>query len=321
MSIIYLDEWVYVTLLRTYKGLSPEYPKYAEICKGLIESSQKGINRFPLSLAHLEETTKRIDLCSRKDLFKFMFDLSKFYAIRPWVQVVEPEVKNAILKSLGAEPTNLSDYIFGNELFHCYGSKAQLESKEPNKEVPDDVKEKVFSAYKDPESMANALSMEQDIDDIKELDKQYKALADKIEELRKRDYGHPDKTRRRNISDARFFITVILDTFTKVELELGLDQEYTKRVISSKDSAQSFLESIPSAYVFHLLSYRRNTNFSRAIEPNDFWDIFSLAIAVPYCDVVVTEREWAQILNEKKIGELFDTRITHKIEDLSEFIP
>ena len=321
MSIIYLDQWVYVTFLRTYKGLSPEYPKYAEICKGIIESSQKGINKFPFSIAHLEETLKRTKLSSRKELFKFIFDLSGFYTIRPWVQVINLEVRNAILKSLGGKPIDLSDSVFGNELGHCFGSKAEIKSVEPNKEIPEEIKDKLYSAYKDSELMAGALCTDQMIDHVEQLIQQNKDLTDKLEGLRKKEYSHPDKNMRKNISDARFFIEVIRDEFIKTVLESKLDfKRYTQHIFSSKESATAFLRSIPTAYTFHVLNDACNLNTSRPIEPNDLLDICTLAIAVPYCDVVVTEREWSNILNQKKIGELYNTKIIHRIEDLSEFI-
>src|SRR3989304_7299797 len=98
MAIIYLDQWVYIGLLRCYNGLPPQYPKYAKICQGLIESSNDGTNKFPFSLAHWHETLNRKELVSRKELLKFMFDLSKFNSIRPWTQVVNDEVRNAIRK-------------------------------------------------------------------------------------------------------------------------------------------------------------------------------------------------------------------------------
>lgn len=321
MSIIYLDQWVYVNLLRTYKGLPPEYPEYAEICKGIIESSQNGINKFPFSFAHLEETLKRGKLSSRKELFKFIFDLSRFYTIRTLDSVIiELEVNNAILKSLGGKPVDLSDDVFGNELCHCFGIKSvELKSVGPNKEIPEEIKDKLHSTCKDPELMADALCTYQI--DVKQLFQRNNDFADKLEKLRKKEYSHPDKTMRKNISDGRYHIDIIRDVFIKAVLEAKLDfEKCTRHIYSNKESTAAFLRSIPAAYTFHVLNDARNLNNSRPIEPNDFWDLCTLATAVPYCDVVVTEREWSNILNQKRIGELYNTKIIHKIEDLSEFI-
>lgn len=318
MSIIYLDQWVYVNLLRTYKGKSSEY---VEICKGIIESSHKGINKFPFSLAHLDETIKRTKLDSRKELFKFIFDLSGFYTIRPWTQVINLEVRNAIRKSLNVEPVDLSNFVFGDELGHCFGGKAKVIPVKANKEIPEEIKDKIFSGYKDPELMAEALCHDKMTDYVEQLIQQGKDLTHELEKLRKQDYSHPDKNMRNNISHVRFFDEVILDDFIKAVFDLNLDfDKYTRHIFSSKESVMAFLKTIPTAYTFHVLNDARNLNTGRQIESNDFWDICSLAIAVPYCDVVVTEREWSNILNQKGIGELYNTKIIHNIEDLSEFI-
>lgn len=277
MSLIYLDQWVYVGLLRAYKGLSPEYPKYAEICKGIIESSHNGVNKFPFSLAHLNETIKRTKLSSRKELFKFIFDLSGFYTIRPWTQVINLEIRNAILKSLNLEPTDLSDYVFGNELGHCFGSKAELKSIHPNKEVPEEIKEKIFNAYRNSELMSDALCQDKMIDYIESLIQQDTELARNLEDLRKKEYSHPDKKKQMDINDARFFLSVIQDDFIRAIMEFKLDyKKYMQHILSSKESANAFLRTIPTAYTFHVLNDARNLNHSRPIESNDLWDLGTL---------------------------------------------
>ncbi|MCM1987013.1 hypothetical protein [Methanococcoides seepicolus] len=321
MSIIYLDQWVYVRLLRSYKGLSPEYPKYANTCKGLIESAQNGVNIFPFSIAHIVETSKRAKLSSRKDVFKFIFDLSKFNTIRPWSQVIDLEIRNAILKSLNCDPCNLSNYVFGKEIGHCVGGKAKIVSKtsgEAITEIPSEIKDVLSSALTDSDMMANALCQDYMMEQIKQGIQEEKDLAKELEELRLEKYNHPDKKMRYKISTARFFITFIKDKFIKAVLEFEeLDlKEYFQDLFSSEESRYKFLKSIPTAYVFHTLSQ----NNGCAIEPNDFWDIAALAIAIPYCDVVVTERKWSNILNQKKIGEMYNTKIIHNIEDLSTYI-
>ena len=321
MNYIYFDQWVYIGLLRAYKGESPEYPKYAEICKGIIDSSQKGINRYPFSLAHLEETIKRTNLSSRKELFKFIFDLSGFFTIRPWVQVINHEIRNAILKSLNVKPIDLSNYVFGNDLGHCFGCKGEISSKDPNKEIPEEIKNKINHAYKNSELMADALCTDQMMEYIEQIDQRNQELVDELEISRKIEYSNPDKNKRKDINDARFFLTVIQDEFIKALSEFNLDHtKFMNHIFSSKESAKTFMKSIPTAYTFQILNDARNQNFSRPIELNDFMDLAALSIAVPYCDVVVTEREWSNILNQKRIGELYSTKIIHRIEDLSEFI-
>jgi hypothetical protein len=327
MSIIYLDQWVYVELLRTEKHLPPQYPRYASIYTGLLETSRKGTNQFPFSVAHVYETMKRTDLNSRRGLFRLIFELSQFCAIRPWDQVVSLEVRNAILNSLAFQPIDLSDFVFGNEFAHCFGSKAVVTSNESNKEVPQEIRDELQSALKDPELVSDLLSRDQDRDWLRQAVKQDESLANVLEDLRKPKYLHPDKTMRENMEQAACISEIIEPRFTRMfselksDLQLDLDlEDYRHEVFSSKESAQTFVKSVPTAYVYSVLTDARNRNVGRPIEPNDLMDIGPLAIAVPYCDVVVTEREWSNILNERKIGELYNTKITHKIEDLTDFI-
>jgi len=316
MSIIYLDQFVYIKLLQT-----AEYPEYEKICKRIIESSQKGNNKFPFSFVHIFESLKRQKLNSRKDLLKFIFDLSKFYTIRPFNQVKNMEVRNAILKSLDFKSMDLSDYVFGDEFIHCIGRKVEIKSDKPNKEIPDEIKKGLSSTLKDSEYMASWLCNqtifgEQFIHQNNLID-----LTDKLEKLRKRNYRHPDKNMRKKISIVRFFIEFIRDDFIKVCLEYNLNsKEHIKYIFPHKDSVEVFIKSIPTAYVFHVLFDVLDQDISRPIKPNDILDIMFIAIAVPYCDVVVTERGWSKILNQKKIGEMYETKIIHRIEDLSEFI-
>lgn len=318
MSIIYLDQWVYVELLRSYKEDSP---KYATTCKGLIKSAQNGVNIFPFSIAHLVETSRRGNLRSRKDLMKLIFDLSKFNTIRPWPQIIDLEIRNAILKSLNCNPYNLSNYVFGKELAHCIGGKVKIVSKtsgESITEIPSEIKDGFYSALTDSDMMVNALCKDGRMEFIEQGNQEENDLANELEELRLGKYYHPDKKMRYKISTDRFFITFIKDKFIKAVLEFEeLDlKKYIHYIVSSKESRYQFLKSIPTAYVFHTLSQ----NNGCAIEPHDFWDFAALAIAIPYCDVIVTERKWSKILNQKKIGEMYNTKIIHNVEDLSAYI-
>ena len=322
MSIIYLDQLVYINLLRTCVGLPTEDPEYEKICKRIIESSKKGNNKFPFSSVHFFESMKRKELSSRKELLKLIFDLSKFYSIRPFYQVINMEVRNAILKSLNVKPINLSDYVFNDELFHFFGGEIEIKSNEPNKEIPEEIKEikkKLSSVFKDSEVMASALCTNQTIFDGQFFQSEQNFI-DKLDKLRKQDYRHLDKNTRKKISNVLVFKELVQDEFVKVCSEYNLDSSVIKYIFPNKNSVEVFLKSIPTVYVFQFIYDILNQDHNHKIESNDIWDLTFLAIAVPHCDIVVTERRWSNILNEKQIGEMYNTKIISKIKDLSEFI-
>ena len=51
---------------------------------------------------------------------------------------------------------------------------------------------------------------------------------------------------------------------------------------------------------------------------NDLNDVSALAIAVPYCDVVITEKSWASMLTVAKVPERFETTVTRSLHDVAD---
>ena len=90
-----------------------------------------------------------------------------------WNQVIDSEVKNAILTSIGEKPIDLTNYVFDYGLGHCYGSTATIKSKDSNIPIPQEAKDKLFSALKDPEQMSEALC-QIEISEIEEMNERKK---------------------------------------------------------------------------------------------------------------------------------------------------
>jgi hypothetical protein len=62
--------------------------------------------------------------------------------------------------------------------------------------------------------------------------------------------------------------------------------------------------------------YYRDANHNWTI--SDIRDIGALSLAVPYCDVVVTDRQVAHALTAAKLGEHFGTSIFSRLSELVE---
>jgi hypothetical protein len=322
MSYIYLDQWVWIELARCYHEISPSYPKYVESCTKVIESSNFDRHIFPFSMWHIIETAKRQKKESKRKLYEFIFEVSKFNTIVPMTTILELEVRNAILKTMSVNPVDLKSAVFKKGYEGCMGSEMKIVSKDgSNKKPPTEVYEKMMSAVNDPKLMSNTLSMYDYKDIFSSSVWGNEKLAEDMENLRKSEYNQKDKQKKRDFSDARFFLNVIETHLSKGLSDLKIDiKKYFDKVINSKEKANEFIKLIPTGYVFHILNYEQNTNFSRPIDPNDFYDIWPISIAVPYCEIVVIEKQWANILKKHKIDNLYSTIITHKIEDLKDLL-
>lgn len=77
-----------------------------------------------------------------------------------------------------------------------------------------------------------------------------------------------------------------------------------------------FLEDIPFIAVQIALINQINKNGSREWKSNDINDMDALGLAVPYCDIVATERFACDVLNRSRIADRFQTVIIPTLEDL-----
>ena len=248
---------------------------------------------------HIIETEKRADKKSRNDLLKFILETSKFNSILPRPNILNLEVRNAILDSLSIEKVDLKNKVFGKGLDHCFG-----------------VKESVLGQIRDLDIITDILDTNGRELVVKKDKEREKKLAQSIEEFREKILDHPDKEKRKDIAEAyehyHYYSKLLVEEMDK----LGLYLEDIEHIFSTKETYKNFWKNAPSIHIFQIMDYARNSNRSRKVKPNDLYDLQCIPIASAYCDIVVTEREWANILNQENIGELYKTKIIHNIKDL-----
>jgi hypothetical protein len=87
-------------------------------------------------------------------------------------------------------------------------------------------------------------------------------------------------------------------------------------VMWDPESGRRLVRSMPSTDVSIALKAAWHRNGQRAWEVNDIYDIDALALATPYCDVVVTEKACHHILNSAKMAERMNTSLLHRLADL-----
>ena len=318
MVFIYLDQWVWIRLLRCRNEMQPEHPELDDALNRVMETSEKGTHIFPLSFYHWIETGKRGRVASKKELFKFMFTVSDFNTISPWVTILEHEVRNAIHRTLGTAQADLTDIVFIRGFEGVLGGKAKVVYKN-GRELEKEYQEKLDEYLTDPEKMAEFMLSVNDDRVTHETDEGFSKLAKWTEEYRSEEYGTKDKKLRRNIAYLRFFGDIIAPKLVKYLLELGIDPLLFKRThLDTSDKVIEFIKLVPTGYIVELLNYENLIDFSREVTTNDLYDIWAVSIAIPYCDMVVIERRWANILKQHRVDKEYSTRITHSINELKE---
>ena len=90
--------------------------------------------------------------------------------------------------------------------------------------------------------------------------------------------------------------------------------DYQKKKIAY----QIFKQKIPKSFFvnINLIYYSKLKNKQRANDKNDYKDIVSISQALPYCDVVITERYWSALIQEHKLNENYETIVSKDINIL-----
>lgn len=82
------------------------------------------------------------------------------------------------------------------------------------------------------------------------------------------------------------------------------------------ESARAFVNRMPSTDVSVTLKTAAHRNRDKKWATNDIHDIDALSVAVPYCDVVVTEKYAHRVLTDERIDQKARTVVLRTLQDL-----
>lgn len=84
----------------------------------------------------------------------------------------------------------------------------------------------------------------------------------------------------------------------------------TPPVLSEPPEAmRGFVNGLPSVDTLATLREWKHRDLTHEWQQHDQSDLLSLAVAVPYADVVVTERRWAHLCEASGLSAKYDTRV------------
>jgi hypothetical protein len=317
MKIIYLDQNKWIDLLKSI--VKPkEYPKYIDIANLIQNKANSGEWIFPLSLIHFMETLSRADIGSREELAYVMSSISKNWSIKSCADVIEDEFLNSFAEihdvtkkvEIKAVCNNLLSAI-GVEHFEIqcqdHVPKAMKEdSKELIKNTTNN--EKLFTLFMTYTNKPELIASFQCGDE--ESKREWQILRTKVAKF-------PKKNRYES-----FLLMMFLGEFSIVNKQL---QEFFKKtneeiiptkLLCDKNKTISFLESIPSLNVTTKILYEILKDPNRPIHIHDNRDLTFLSTAIPYCDVVVTEKTWKHSVKLHKLDSNYSTTIENDLNCL-----
>jgi hypothetical protein len=316
MKRIYLDQNKWIDLTRSkYDQKGGE--RFRDVLEVARAGAQHGLASFPLSDIHYMEVAHRNEWKSRHRLAATMGELSRFHAIAPQAHVVPAEIDRALHAAFGRPLRPRPLQVFGIGVRHAIGysdRKRQLPSDFPLERVEalaarlertDEFELAVLSGP--PENTPTA-----DIDTTahRHVAADYQQKEQDISDRLKREgWGKGDRLQQVMLASA---LTDILELINDAAAAARVSVD--ELIMLGEDGMTSFLENVSSRWV--LYEMRRDLHARGQHEEGDLRDLAALSIAVAYCDVVVTEKQWVHVLTQAKVGEKMNTILLSDLNDL-----
>lgn len=310
-KIIYLDQKGWIDLAKLYYG----HPTNSE--KALLEKILKASDNdkavFPISMATLSETCEISKDRWRKELASLMVNVSKYHAIRPYIKyTLELEIENLILAKLNLPLINIRKHFVEKGFARLMGGKLEATSEKIDPKVLNKINQHAANQLDRPETLEYLMSVhyENDEEKLKDLEavETFEGIRNKLKTIKDNDI-------RRKASFIQNTHATIVPLLARRLYDMGAPISFVETFFYQFD-VDEFLKKLPTALCLFTLLFQRDQQSERDIQVNDIADIWHLTLAIPYSDIVVTERMWASIAKRAKLDEKCNTIILPSLTDL-----
>ena len=327
MLRVYLDQNKWVDLARATTG-HPRGERFADALAMCRSGVASGAVSFPLDMYRYWETGKRGDDRSRNDVADVMRELSRQHTMAVPFGVLDQELDLALQRRFGRPEHPRQQQVFGAGMRHISegrmdwpeldlsalpdggasvpaGLRVQLKNA-----VAEFIEEEVLRAGPD---TFRAVGFDQAASDHGQRFVDFENLVavtiahhgltgDAIDQaVRGTDFG-----------DIR---PAVIDALERI----GMTYDQFMGAMTPAD-LMSFIDDLPTRYVTNVMRSAKHRQTQQKWEPNDFIDIVALPVAAVYCDVVVTEKQWAHRLRQGKVGQRYKTILLNDAADLTDVL-
>jgi hypothetical protein len=331
--IVYLDLNHWISLAKASVG-----HEQGEAFHQVLEACRTAVNNraaiFVLAGAHYFEMLKIASPRQRNDVAQVMEDLTRFSTLLDRTVVMRLELSAALDHVLRLEPRDPHVDLVATGVAHAFGRSGgfTIQDCATGADATASFREQYgpekFDAY-----MANAmLGFERNClrgpvtqDEIEKLRTlgydhqrvlqvaQRRAEEEQAQRLRLDGEGPWRRRRLRDVVSARELLIEFQNLAPAALQERGVSLE---DVFTSPQAGIAFMQSMPSTDVGITLKTAWHRNRDKRWSANDIYDIDAMALAVPYCDVVVTEKACQHALVSAGVDMRMKTIILRELAQL-----
>jgi hypothetical protein len=323
---VYLDQNKWIDLSHAYYGIK-DGEKFVETLKLIQYAVDHGIARFPISAAHIIETIEHGNIERRKRLARIMVEISQGLTIAPKEKITPFELEIALARMFNKAVISLPPEIFGLGIGFIWGISGLglLENGLPllmrgmDEEASAELDMRANLVKGAMDSLIYFFEQKDEVlrkEVTQRYNKDMKINAEYVDKTRK-EYKNYNKEKRYLIY-ASGLINDPQDSLHVSLIKMGLTLDMFLSI--GKDGIKAFYEAIPTLNVMIELARERDNDHNKKISENDATDISFLSVAIPYCDIIVTERFWSSLIEKKKLNTKYKTVILRDLCDLNRIL-
>jgi hypothetical protein len=330
VKIVYLDlnHWIY--LAQAFVG-HPAARSVTSVLDACRAARLAGTAAFVLSSTHYIEMLKIKDPAQRRAIADVMEELTDFAALVSRVVVMELELA-AVLDQFATQPNPLPTIpLVGRGGRHTAGINSGLKIMGSSGDETDRARGLMGAqAFDDLVTEANLLlersalrgPTDDQLDTLRSFGwnpggviriGEQRAAEEQAQRSRLDDETRWRRGRLRDVVAARELFFEFQNILPRRLKERGLVLD---DVASDVHSARAFIRAMPSTEVSIALKTAWHRNRDKQWTANDIHDIDAMALSVPYCDIVVTEKACHHALLQARLGNRMHTALLRSLEEL-----
>jgi hypothetical protein len=326
---VYLDVKDWVALAKARLG-RPEYPHDAAAYEALCTATKDGQALVTLTAATHMEVARISSLRQRTDLANVIAELSGFVTISGRAAVVDHQLRTALATRLGGAPPGPIP-IFGLGQPFAVGNNGKFVLRRKGGGTPDlppelirelETGARVIGEYMllrgpTPEELPALRQMGFRPEEVERVENERVRREQELAVML--ETGTADRGRLGDIVHARHLFWELRDHLPSALETYGIDID--EFFANSWDWLTALLDDIPSAAINVTLSEKGFRNSYKKWAGNDIRDADAVSAAIPYCDIVMTDKYVAAQLATSPAVTRHGTLVLSRLRDLNDALP
>jgi hypothetical protein len=304
-KFLYLDQNKWIDLANAYYR-KPEGERFHDALTAVQAAVASGKLVVPFSLVNTIETAVARNETRRNRLADFLVRLSHGNAVLPFTVTICWEMTNALRSLLNrGSLIHIRYSLISRGIDHAFGKRPRVEAPTPALEAT------IISGLISPRKTLRALRRLGDNqvwkEQKEEMEKKAVAMFENI-----RAWATSTLTR---CQQRAFMLAELLtkghegQAFKAALRETDVTQAEFRALFELSAGQDRFLKCVPALNVHLTLATERDQNPDQQIKQTDMRDLAWLAVALPYANLVVSEKNWAHLAKASRLHERYGTTI------------